>query len=1065
MSIKIADTYLDRMAAKAAANPAKAAIFQAKVDAKIAAWIAAGKTVTNDGATITSYTIPTSSSGGGSSSTSTTGQTFTLTTSVDSIPGLNGSRGSASNAGDDTISGLFGSGNTLSIGDNLDGGSGTDTLNIIGIESTALPFVSLDSVENVNIRLLNTTAAPATANAVDWSGVAVLSNASSLADTQLVVSGLAQTTKVALYGETQISAQFANLTSTNSAESVTVAVVGAGSAASADASYATVLANGAVGILDLDEDDGGLLDRVVIQSSGSSTNWVTLEGGADLRMITVQGSAALKMATDDLITTFDASAASAAIDVTLNGASDVAAKGGSSADTFRFGTTLTNGDSVNGGAGSDTVTFTIGSFNRSLNTTAVEIATINFTDAAGGVVDMGDSTVATINIFGGSASADASVSEIVNGATINLTASADALDEVTLDAASGATTMTINFGSASGSTNISGLSVADAANVTINFASNSTGTNTLASAVFDSDTKALTINTLGGDADVSMTALSNLGGVTALTISTLGSAGFALSSAIEANNTSLRVVTLNANESDAADITFNNFTNSTGLATVTLNANSGADIYGSGIEFGNGASAGASTYVLNLAADTNSQVGTAASNQAGIVLNTTGVANLTVNIDASSASATVHVGGFSNAVGSASASATDFVLSVSAGTLGVGSIVRTESANFAATFTGQQINIGTVNLGASSTLALFSGGLAASGIANLDISAITLNMGASSIAEMFLVSGIETTAGAVGAITISAADAASATFGAIEASSLGAISVTVASGASATFGNLLATAGTIGAITIGGVDGAGVEFGTLGGSAIGNIRVSGALDVTLGTMTFASAGTIDASQMTNSGTFTADLSGVTQAVEVSLGSATNVIISGEGNDVITLKAGVTGNDTIRFTSTGEGVDDITGFFAGSTGQDVLSFVAGAAGVATAGIFDGDGSAQAATNAIDLSVVINGTGASATLTETDNIIVFGTAFATTAAMQAFMNTGIIFASAAIATAGFICVWSDGNNAAYISYVDAVDAGSAGATTLSSASHTLSTTTLAVLNGVTPGQLNAANFTFV
>jgi hypothetical protein len=76
----------------------------------------------------------------------------------------------------------------------------------------------------------------------------------------------------------------------------------------------------------------------------------------------------------------------------------------------------------------------------------------------------------------------------------------------------------------------------------------------------------------------------------------------------------------------------------------------------------------------------------------------------------------------------------------------------------------------------------------------------------------------------------------------------------------------------------------------------------------------------------------------------------------------------------------------------------------------------------------------------------------------------MATAIVLGTASVATAGFVVAWSDGNSDTYISYVDAVDAGSAGLT-LGSAGHVLSEVTLAVISGVTPGALNAANFVFV
>ena len=95
----------------------------------------------------------------------------------------------------------------------VNGGAGTDTLNLIDDDAGSFGLVSMDSVENVNVRLLS--AATTELNAADWSGVAVLSYASSLSATTLEVSGLESTTNVTLYGNTDVSIQYAATTTRN----------------------------------------------------------------------------------------------------------------------------------------------------------------------------------------------------------------------------------------------------------------------------------------------------------------------------------------------------------------------------------------------------------------------------------------------------------------------------------------------------------------------------------------------------------------------------------------------------------------------------------------------------------------------------------------------------------------------------------------------------------------------------------------------------------------------------------------------------------------------------------
>jgi len=985
------------------------------------------------------------------------GQYFSLTTNVDTPSG---------GANNDTFAGVLGASGTYTVGDNIIGGSGTDTLSLVATTGTDGDggLVALNGVETVNVRLLTTAFASAgdqvSMNAADWTGVTTLSNASSLANTQLDVSGLTDDTTIVLNGNTDINVAFNNTATGATANAVLVNAGSAGTATTIASASATNTAN-----FDFDLENTGFVTNVNLEVRGT-LNLARIEAGSSAATFTVRGTGNAALVTDDTITSFDASAAAGNIDITFAGASDVVAKGGAGNDTFRFGTTISSNDSVNGGLGTDTVALSIGGFTRNLNTTNVEVADITFTDANGGTANGSAASVTTYNLIAGSSSADASISEIVNGATIVLGANAGGLDDVIIDGASGAATMTINFGTASGGLDISGLSVTDIATVTIAALSNTTGTNVISSATFDSDAKSVLISTNGGDADLTMSAIA-LGGVTSLSITTNGSAGFSMHSAID-GATALTQVSLRASGT-GADITLNDLGSGIGLTTILIDANAGADIFASAVTFGNSASATIGVYTISVDAENGSVVGTAAAAGAGLIVTTTGAASVNFNVKAQ-ASSTVHIGDLILLQGIATASAAGGTITFSAGTIETNAIVRFEEVNSSATFTGTQLVVSNVVLGVSAQLTLWSGGVAATGVSDFDIGAINITLGQSAIAEISPGDTFEITGGSFGSITVVAADGASATFAAMEASAVGAISVSVASGASANFGNIdmvHASGGTragVGSIELGGVDGGGVTFGTIQASGVGAIAASGALDVVFGTITTTTIGSVNASNMTVSGAFTIDLSGVVNAAEVILGAATNVVISGAGNDTITLKAGGTGNDTIRFMSTAAGKDSIANFFAGSTGADKISLAIGAGGLGTAGIFDGGGSAQGAAGAIDLSVVINGTGASATLVTDDNIIVLGTAFASTGALLTWMATGILLATASVATAGFVVAWSDGNSDTYISYVDAVDAGSAGLT-LGSAGHVLSEVTLAVISGVTPGALNAANFVFV
>jgi len=136
-----------RLEAKAIAKPAKAAIYEAKLDAKIAAIIAKGKTVVIDGATVTSYNLDTSgsSSGGGSSSSGVTGTTYELSTGLDNRVGTaNNDTFNAPNAAGTAA------GQTFTVADTIVGGNGTDTLNAVIGAANTYAASNVSGVEIIN---------------------------------------------------------------------------------------------------------------------------------------------------------------------------------------------------------------------------------------------------------------------------------------------------------------------------------------------------------------------------------------------------------------------------------------------------------------------------------------------------------------------------------------------------------------------------------------------------------------------------------------------------------------------------------------------------------------------------------------------------------------------------------------------------------------------------------------------------------------------------------------------------------------------------------------------------
>lgn len=942
-------------------------------------------------------------------------QTFTLTTSVDEVVG---------GAGADTIKGILGTSGTYGVGDNIGGGSGSDTLNLVTNGSgIAGGMVSIDSVETINVRLLSSAGEAVTMNATDWSGVETITNASSLSSTVLTVTGMALTTDVKLYGETTINAGFSNTTTASAAVNV-------------------ILSDGSAATVNVDANAAGLISSVAVDLQGT-TNLANIEAGANVTKYTVTGSARGYLNTNDTITSFDASAATGAVDMTFSGQSDVVAVGGSGNDTFRFGTNYNNSDSMNGGSGTDTIALTVGVFGRNLNTTLVENATVTFSEAAGGILNASASTVTAYTLAAGTANA-ASLSSLADGSVFTLNDSD--INGLTLDYASGALTTTLNLGS-SAVIDIGALTITDVASVTIQAVGS--GVQAVSGAVsMDADVKTLIVGTSGGEADlvVAGSAQIALVGATTVTITSAGSGSIDFGSSVSAAAT-LTTLTVNAGGTDAADVEIGTI-QASGITSINLNANGGADVVVGNSVIGAGGSA--TTKDLSLTVNV---LGVSSDVTVGTML-ISGQGTLTIDLN-QSATGNVHVGAITLAkTGTADAAAQNITLDstnvISGATAGLASITLSAAG------TGAQVNIGAVTVGVDGQFS--AGAIDASTATNVDLSDITITLAASSESSIGVVS---TTAGAVGNIDVVVGAYASAGFGNIAASAMGSIEIDSANGRGyVDFGNLVITK-NLGTVEVtGAVDNSDVTIGNINASGVGAISVAGAGNFTVGKITATNVGTVTSTQGV-SGQFTIDLTGVTNAVEVVLGRASNTVKSGIGNDVITLTSGSTGNDSIVYSTATQGNDLIVNFGAGSSatagGADLIVINASALPLSV-------GSGSLVTTATDVSLLMF-TGASATMGSATNIVLMTTAFASTAAMVTQLAQLSWSTAQASGTDSVLVVWGNGDDT-YVS-VASITAGAASTTSWASASAaiTLTDTTLLTLDGVSAGQLVAANFDFI
>jgi len=199
------------------------------------------------------------------------GQTFTLTTGVDVSGTIKGDLGTTSTTGNDTFNATE---TTLTGLDTLNGGAGTDTLNIVDASLTAytLPvtLVSISGIENLSISH--------TANAAAATDE-VIANVSTLTDMRSVsVSNLGSTPNITITG----SANLTSVTIGGASGVATVADSGTNGATTTD-KIATISLTGVTGVGTLSSE--ALTTLNLSSAAGLVTNTDTV--ATDARTLTV----------------------------------------------------------------------------------------------------------------------------------------------------------------------------------------------------------------------------------------------------------------------------------------------------------------------------------------------------------------------------------------------------------------------------------------------------------------------------------------------------------------------------------------------------------------------------------------------------------------------------------------------------------------------------------------------------------------------------------------------------------------------------------------------------------
>lgn len=920
----------------------------------------------------------------------------------------------------DTFNGdTFGSTATLEDGDNINGGAGTDTLNITA-NGTAATF-TLTSVENVNVELWSAQ----TLDMARWSGTTSVNiTNNSVADKTLTLTNASYGATYGVNGDSDLAVTFAN--DTGSGDTVKLALNSAG--ASGDNSAITF--------------NGGN-EALTITNSGVS--YATVDASATSVTVTGNGNLTLDIA-NDVVSGLSYAGFSGTTNTTVT-ASTLAFTGGAGNDTLTI-TGLSSADSLQGGAGTDTLKASLDQADLTLVSgfeAGVFAVSASVDQSNSGMAALGQ--MATLTFSGGAAATDITLSGIaattinldnttsddvylgISGTTlaVNLTSTAAvSYDDLLI---SGAETVNLVAADKASAVTVADLRLMGADTITVGVGS---GASLNATGFSGREAESITVGVSGQGGSLTLGTL-NVSGVTAFTVNAAGTGGAIDLGAIAVSGQALA---LTVNASGTTDVEIDALSAGAGAnLTVDLNVDANVD-FGSAGDFDIAiANSGSLALDVAVGASGNSKVSTVDVGVSGTVsvnyaVGASGLAtqgaisgqaitsfNAAVAAEGSATFTTLDARTIGN-IGIAQAGSGTVILGNISGTNSIGNI--TVSGGNDATVTIADLvasgSIGnlTVSLGHSGTFAfgsaeieggasaVGSGGtgsfgnitLAAGNVANIDLGAISAQADIGNVSVQVGTSGAVTILGlnaysaAVGTINISAGTstivsaesiAAETTIGAITLNGSGTIELDSLQ-VSASIGNITVGDGTratisgttlvVGDISLAG-DAAVVTFSA---KTVGDIDITGsAATITLsnsaaiGDVTVHGVGNVSLdfvnatgiasiSTVGHSGTTTIDVDSIrASSVEITLGTGTNVVLVNTAGTIESDDVGVS-----LTLAAGTGADTIK--FAGSAynGVAVQNFQFGSGGDAlsfyTAGFSLGFGSAVTEESAGNLDVI-------------------------------------------------------------------------------------------------------------
>ncbi|MES2999414.1 MAG: hypothetical protein V4787_01875 [Pseudomonadota bacterium] len=271
----------------------------------------------------------------------------------------------------DLVNGLFGSTDaTYTAGDSIDGGAGSDRLNLVATGTTASANVTVKNVESINIQ----DTVGATFNALLVQNSPAINFTNTVKGQTSTVNNAALASTIGLAGAGNLTVAYASV---------------AGATDTANLSF-----NGASAAT-VDIANGNGVEAVKIATTG--TNVVTLAAGTAAGTVTITG---------DGTNTFTFSS--------IKNTATIDASATTGTNTFALGGGLSNGDVIKGGTGADTASFKATTAIGTVTFTGVETLKAEFDAAA--LLNLGTSTgIKTISM------ADNNSTATITNATSDLT--------------------------------------------------------------------------------------------------------------------------------------------------------------------------------------------------------------------------------------------------------------------------------------------------------------------------------------------------------------------------------------------------------------------------------------------------------------------------------------------------------------------------------------------------------------------------------------------------------------------------------------------------------------------